>query len=355
MNTIGDTGSIASLNSADQLPTPPPKAEAHLELLLSTEQVPYFHLSCSLPLTTSSYPVLFHPTKHICRLSGVAYYTRWDIGFTTLQAPWDAGRKLVRSEDSTKNMRQEDEDPLAIATALPQHPLHPIGDTISPARLMCILVHEQCWQLLRLHRVWALSGGNVEVILHALLPKRAAFYQRHTLPIRRDPGRVDAVSMEMDCDPFRCDSVKAMVYAARRKSRFSLRVWEPVHGRSYLSRLPPELLCLTAGFLASKDIVAVQDAMGLYLGDSFWRARIPAFYHEVREERSRKLDWQYLCLGLERLSLPGRLGGDSIQVNARRYVLGQLDDLAGVIAGKSNLESARLLSFSDVLEKYWNE
>ncbi|KAL5332482.1 hypothetical protein BJX70DRAFT_384018 [Aspergillus crustosus] len=83
-------------------------------------------------------------------------------------------------------------------------------------------------------------------------------------------------------------------------------------------------------FLDSKDIVVLQDAMGLYLGDTFWRARVPGLFHEVQDVGTQKLDWQYLSLGLERLLV--HEGRDS-PMWARRHVLGQLDDLAGIIAG----------------------
>lgn len=38
----------------------------------------------------------------------------------------------------------------------------------APDRLTCFMMHARCWQLLRRHKAWTLSGGDIKIILKAL-------------------------------------------------------------------------------------------------------------------------------------------------------------------------------------------
>lgn len=94
-----------------------------------------------------------------------------------------------------------------------------------------------------------------------------------------------------------------------------------------MDRLPPEILQLTADLLPSADVAAVQKAIGSYLGDRYWRSRIPDLFHEVQDLSSETLDWEYLCFELERLEFDW-----NEQLDGRRYVLQHLDGIACFIS-----------------------
>ena len=72
----------------------------------------------------------------------------------------------------------------------------------------------------------------------------------------------------------------------------------------------------------SKDFAAMQEATRLYMGDDFWRFRIPPdVFFEVRGiSKGEDIDWAFLCVKLERLDLE-KLEG----MATRRYILGRLD------------------------------
>lgn len=101
--------------------------------------------------------------------------------------------------------------------------------------------------------------------------------------------------------------------------------------RNHLNRLPGEVLFLIADLLQSPEIVALQEGIGTYLGDAYWRSRIPMdLFHELRElaDQGQTLDWQFLCLELEKYGLSDevkRRFGRYDQLRGRKWVLEQLD------------------------------
>lgn len=71
----------------------------------------------------------------------------------------------------------------------------------------------------------------------------------------------------------------------------------------------------------SKDFAAMQEATRLYMGDDFWRFRIPPdVFDEAEFGKGDDIDWPFLCVKLERLDLE-KLEG----MAGRRYILGRLD------------------------------
>lgn len=56
-----------------------------------------------------------------------------------------------------------------LVTALQHEAQHPSA----PDRLTCFMMHARCWQLLRRHKTWTLSGGDIKIILKALRRKSA--------------------------------------------------------------------------------------------------------------------------------------------------------------------------------------
>lgn len=86
-----------------------------------------------------------------------------------------------------------------------------------------------------------------------------------------------------------------------------------------------ELMLLIGSLLAPKDAATVQKVVGLYFGGFYWRSRTPALFHEVRDLKDKTLDWEYLCLELIRLE-----SEDKEQLQSRRHVLAQLDEIAAL-------------------------
>ena len=72
----------------------------------------------------------------------------------------------------------------------------------------------------------------------------------------------------------------------------------------------------------SRDFAAMQEVTGLYMGDDFWRSRIPpdVFFEARRIGKGGDIDWAFLCVKLEQLDLD-KLEG----MAGRRYILGRLD------------------------------
>lgn len=91
-----------------------------------------------------------------------------DCSFDTRQAPWDENMGVLRSPYDSR--KYED----LFITALK----HEARDSDTEDRLMCVLVHAHCWQLLSRHRAWSLSWGNMKTLLQALICKKARHYNK---------------------------------------------------------------------------------------------------------------------------------------------------------------------------------
>jgi hypothetical protein len=131
----------------------------------------------------------------------------------------------------------------------------------------------------------------------------------------------------LSLDPFYCHRAQEIIRQARRRTKRRFQVIQHGQKETYLDRLPPEILRLTADLLPSADVAAVQKAIGSYLGDRYWRSRIPDLFHEVQDLSSETLDWEYLCFELERLEFDW-----NEQLDGRRYVLQHLDGIACFIS-----------------------
>lgn len=103
--------------------------------------------------------------------------------------------------------------------------------------------------------------------------------------------------------------------------------------QNYLNRLPGEVLFLIEDLLQSAEIVAVQQEIGTYLGDVYWRSRIPMdLFHELWQLLDQTLDWEFLCLELEKYNIeyPDEVDdfpGPFNQLLGRKWVLEQLDEI----------------------------
>lgn len=130
-------------------------------------------------------------------------------------------------------------------------------------------------------------------------------------------------------DPASIRAINDLIDEARQRAkRVQAKRRAQKQERSLANRLPIEIILSIADYLPSEDVVIVQKMIGQYMGDRFWRSRTPQdnFFHEVRalaseEHEITKVDWEYLCMGLEELD-----PNFGIDLLGRQYILAMLDD-----------------------------
>ncbi|KAL4736075.1 hypothetical protein BDV11DRAFT_207943 [Aspergillus similis] len=196
-------------------------------------------------------------------------------------------------------------------------------------RLRGLVIHARCWQVLVNHKIWVLTEGDISLIMEALRRRSTRNWRHKALGLdgMKLHENMSAVAVR------RSPRVWRAIHQARRRTRarfFTGRQYRTLYLR--LDRLPAEILFLIANRLPSSDVVAVQEAMGLYFGDAYWRSRIPSdFFHEVKDLAGQTLDWEYLCLKLELLDSRHYGGKAHKELLGRHWVLRQLDEVAKFI------------------------
>lgn len=88
---------------------------------------------------------------------------------------------------------------------------------------------------------------------------------------------------------------------------------------------------MVANLLPSTDAAAVQKAVGSYLGDLYWRSRVPDIFYEARDLENQSLNWEYLCLELERLKSRW-----TVYYSCRDFTWGDLDEMVQFIGDGFN-------------------
>lgn len=111
--------------------------------------------------------VLFHPKKDIYLLSGTSFFSRRDLFFHTLQVPWDKNMGIAQGKEFKEG------HPL-LATALPHIEQSRRGRRRMD-RLMGLLVHTSCWELLcsRKSSGKVILWANLKRLVRALRRKSA--------------------------------------------------------------------------------------------------------------------------------------------------------------------------------------
>ncbi|KAL4767741.1 hypothetical protein BDW60DRAFT_226345 [Aspergillus nidulans var. acristatus] len=239
--------------------------------------------------------------------------------------PWDENSGIIRSKKGHI-------DKGLCATALrDEASAAGVAHALKQDRLRGLVIHARCWQVLVNHEIWALTDGDIRLIMEALRRRSVRDWQWKT-PLRPAGMKLHetASAVGLKKDPFYSPRVLCMIRHARRRTRARLlmdRQFSDLHLR--LDLLPAEILFLVANRLPSSDVVAVQEAMGLYFGDAYWRSRIPSeFFHEVKNLREQTLDWEYLCLKLELLASNRYWDYAQNELLGRHWVLRQLDEVA---------------------------
>lgn len=140
-------------------------------------------------------------------------------------------------------------------------------------------------------------------------------------------------------DPLVSKLVESLIRQARRMTQKRFKVIRhKQRTRTWLNRIPPEVLSNIANMLPAPDVSAVQKAIGSYLGDAFWRSRISTeHFHEIRPLLDETLDWEFLCSELERLGayfeedLEQHRWASTDKLVGRRWALKQLEEIVDFI------------------------
>ncbi|KAB8274779.1 hypothetical protein BDV30DRAFT_237416 [Aspergillus minisclerotigenes] len=197
-------------------------------------------------------------------------------------------------------------DRLIVAVGLDQ------DDDTSSNSLVGYHFHTSCGVILARHAIVSegLELAAMKLILLppdlSLLPEEAWQENTYEKRVLNDPANIENIEYLIN---------RARIRTRARfhfKGRFNRR-------QNRLCYLPVEILYLVMDYLSTDDLENVQTSMKYYLGDTYWRARVPIkLFHEVRSIWDETLDWQFLCLQLEWLS-------ETPDLAFRRYIVERLD------------------------------
>ncbi|KAL4964637.1 uncharacterized protein BDV14DRAFT_200688 [Aspergillus stella-maris] len=269
--------------------------------------------------------ILLQPQKHICRLSGISIFNENGFAFYTRQAPWDESASCY-SAAAPKNRLLF---PLYRAKGKDKD------------RLTCLVVHSQRWRLLRTHKAWSCTGGDIKIIAQALICKSKRHWKKPVYTFDEHTAAWLPQYVDKD-DPFLSVGAQVIIRSAivgrRRKKHLNLNqhTQNQTHKqqKASLHRLPTDIVLLIADFLAITDVTTLQKTLGLYIGDGYWRSRVPPLFHETLDTGRMSLDWEFLCHELIRLE-----GAFYKQLRERGFVLGGLDEVAGIVEGDLSLRN----------------
>lgn len=186
-----------------------------------------------------------------------------------------------------------------------------------PGTILGYPVHVRCWDFLLVHNLGDFVENHLPDILHALRQQyNDVGWRDHILWRQPDPGVIRPI--------------QSLVFKAQRRKRPRLQSKRYRHRDRFLlfRSLPVEILQMVLVHFESRDFAAMQEATGLYLGDDFWRSRIPpdVFFEAGRIGKGDYIDWAFLCVELEKLDLEELKG-----MEGRRYILGRLDTAERVV------------------------
>jgi hypothetical protein len=124
-------------------------------------------------------------------------------------------------------------------------------------------------------------------------------------------------------DPFFNKHVQGLIYKAKRVKTEQL----PLKIKTRLDNLPLEVLWMSLDLLPTQDIASLENGICCYMSDAYWRSRIDAtLFHELRDLPDEQLNWRFLCLELETLTIERKS-----DFYGRRWVLKRLDDLVELL------------------------
>ncbi|KAK6815045.1 hypothetical protein RU639_008519 [Aspergillus parasiticus] len=252
------------------------------------------------------YRVILHNTcNNTYRVSGVAANMAAVEGQVLEAVPWDEMLGAI-------GYPEEDRDRLVQAIGLDQ-----FNDTGTHG-LVGYHLHDSCWELLTHHTIGEAARQNLVLVVRNLkeLPADPWEYIDGMCPVEH---------------PSNIKRVQSLIKRARIRTRARFHIGGRVNRQhNRLCYLPVEILCKVMDYLSPDDVEAVQIAMKYYLGDAYWRTRVPiSLFPEVKSIWHETLDWQFLCLELEWL-------WETDDLAFWRYVLDRLDELQASLRQLAN-------------------
>ncbi|OOO09435.1 hypothetical protein OAory_01107310 [Aspergillus oryzae] len=245
------------------------------------------------------YCVILHNTcNNTYRVSGVTANMAAVDGQVLEAVPWDEMLGAI-------GYPEEDRDRLVQAIGLDQ-----FNDTGTHG-LVGYHLHDSCWELLTHHTIGEAARQSLVLVFNRSRQRSTKFV------IQPDPSNIKRV--------------QSLIKRARIRTRARFHIGGRVNRQhNRLCYLPVEILCRVMDYLSPDDVEAVQIAMKYYLGDAYWRTRVPtSLFPEVKSIWHETLDWQFLCLELEWL-------WETDDLAFRRYVLDRLDEMQASLRQLAN-------------------
>ncbi|KAL3456197.1 hypothetical protein BJX64DRAFT_48406 [Aspergillus heterothallicus] len=276
--------------------------------------------------------ILLHPEKDICQLSGTSYWysTNQRVSESSfLKVPWD--------EKATSGLPGKVKPSTLMAKAF----LLQVGAEAPRDQLSGVAVHYRCWELLCTHPIWTISGKDIKALLLALQRKSEedwGFLYGGEEPDSKNILGDDYASSDSEffmedppmewehSDPYFNKRVQGLIYKAKRVRTEQL----PQKIKTRMDDLPLEVLWMTLDLLPTQDVAALENGICCYMSDAYWRSRTDAkLFHELRGLPIEELNWRFLCLELETLTMKRKS-----DFYGRRWVLKRLDDLMELLPSR---------------------
>ncbi|KAL4802585.1 hypothetical protein BDV18DRAFT_163988 [Aspergillus unguis] len=232
--------------------------------------------------------ILYNPKTDTCQLSGTSYYIKEDG--PVLRVPWDEDTVAIAPDI-------EDLESALFATAFVRDPEH---EQSIPDTLTGMVVHTKCWDRLTVHRLWTVCGQDLHVVMEALYSHRAEACKvsGYLNCIELSAGMARDFGVDMYAEP----KTRRLIRRARLRTAARFKVEMPTN-ETCVKSLPVEILFQIADLLDIKDVEDMQEGICFYLGDRYWKSRIPEDQLEVLPLSGKEvLDWQFLCVELDALS-----------------------------------------------------
>ncbi|RAQ53258.1 hypothetical protein AFGD_001909 [Aspergillus flavus] len=266
------------------------------------------------------YRVILHNTcNNTYRVSGVAASMAAVEGQVLEAVPWDEMLGAI-------GYPEEDVDRLVQAIGLDQ-----FNDTGTHG-LVGYHLHDSYWELLTHHTIGEAARQSLSLVVRNLKDflRTLGNISMGCALWKFNRSRQRSTKFVIQSDPSNIKRVQSLIKRARIRTRARFHIGgrdNRQHNR--LCYLPVEILCRVMDYLSPDDVEAVQITMKYYLGDAYWRTRVPtSLFPEVKSIWHETLDWQFLCLELEWLWETDDL--------AFRYVLDRLDELQASLRQLAN-------------------
>lgn len=213
-------------------------------------------------------------------------------------------------------------------------------------------IHAHCWTIIE-----RIIGQSAEDELELFLPILFQRWEKKPLPFevstignphwlgiawRDKPEELDAV-----WDPIAVPEIRTIIRRCTRRVSERIKMRNlPRSSRNLLlgalDRLPLDVVFQILDYLPATDIESFLAATGWHMPDAYWRARFPRkLIFEVEEEglfeigeekekEEKKVNWQVLCLEIEKLLEDKGLRG----LQNRQRIFGILEETKGLFLSR---------------------